>query len=93
MHRIAKEMGALAAVLGGVDGIVFTGGIGENSARVRELISRRAAWLGVRLDEAANAGGRSIISEAGSPVPVYVVPTDEELMIARQTFALIGSAP
>ena len=51
VHRVAKEMGALAAVLGGVDAIVFTAGIGENSALVRELICRRAAWLGVRLDE------------------------------------------
>jgi acetate kinase len=93
VHRIAMEMGALGAVLGGVDGIVFTGGIGENSALVRGLVCRRAAWLGVRLDEAANAGGRAIISEADSSVPVYVVPTDEELMIARQTFALIGSGP
>jgi acetate kinase len=93
VHRVAKEMGALAAVLGGVDAIVFTAGIGENSALLRELICRRAAWLGVRLDEAANAERGPIISKADSPVQVYVVPTDEELMIARQTLALTGSIP
>ena len=91
VHRVAKEMGALAAVLGGLDAVVFTAGIGENSALVRELLCRRAAWLGVRLDEAANAAGRPIISKADSPVRVYVVQTDEELMIARQTLALIRS--
>jgi acetate kinase len=75
--------------LRGLDAIVFTAGIGENSALIRRMVCRRAAWLGVRLDEAANAAGRVIISEADSSVQVYVVPTDEELMIARQTLALV----
>jgi acetate kinase len=91
VHRVAKEMGALAAVLGGLDAVVFKAGIGENSALVRELVCGRAAWLGVRLDEAANAAGHVIISTADSPVRVYVVWTDEELMIARQALALIRS--
>jgi acetate kinase len=92
-HRVGKEIGALAAVLGGVDAVVFTAGIGENSAAIRERLCKGAAWLGVRLDQAANVAGSQRISSAESSVRVYVVPTDEELMIARQTLALIGSHP
>jgi acetate kinase len=91
VHRVVKEIGALAAVLGGLDAIVFTAGIGENSAVVRRLICARLEWLRVRLDEGANQAHRSLISQAQSGVKVYVVPTDEELMIARQTLALVRS--
>ena len=93
VHRVGKEIGALAAVLGGLDGLVFTAGIGENSVAIRERLCKAAGWLGVRLDEAANAAGTPLISSAESLVRVYVVPTDEESMIARQTLAVIGSSP
>jgi acetate kinase len=90
-QRVAKEIGALAAVLGGLDAIVFTAGIGENSAAIRDRICRRSDWLGVHIDASANAGAELIISRTDSPVRVYVVPTDEESMIARQTLALLHS--
>jgi acetate kinase len=91
VHRVVKEIGGLTAVLGGLDGLVFTAGIGENSALIRRLICARLEWLGVRLHEEANQAGRSLISQAQGRVKVHVVPTDEELMIARQTLALIRS--
>lgn len=84
-YRIRREMGSLAAALGGVDAIVFTAGIGENSAEIRARICRDAAWLGVRLDDAANASGGPRISAPDSRVAVWVIPTNEELMIARHT--------
>jgi acetate kinase len=94
VYRIGRELGSLAAALGGLDGIVFSGGIGENSASLRQAVCRDAAWLGVRLDEAANAaavGGASAacISAAGSAVAVWVVPANEELMIARHAQSLL----
>ena len=88
VYRIAKEMGALAAALGGLDGLVFTAGIGENSAPIRKAVIERAAWLGFALDEPANAEGRSLITSPASKLPAYVIPTDEELMIARHALAL-----
>jgi acetate kinase len=90
VYRAAKEIGALAAVLGGVDGLVFTAGIGENSAEIRRRISEASAWLGIALDENANARQGPRISRAGSRVSVWVVPTNEELMIARHTGLLLG---
>jgi acetate kinase len=90
VYRAAKEIGALAAVLGGVDGIVFTAGIGENSAEIRARICEASAWLGVALDPAANARRGPRISKPGSPVSAWVIPTDEELMIARHTGRLLG---
>ena len=90
VYRAAKEIGALAAVLGGVDGIVFTAGIGAGSAAIRARICDACAWLGVALDRAANEANRSRISEPGSRVSAWVVPTDEELMIARHTSALLA---
>jgi acetate kinase len=90
VYRVGLNAGLLAAALGGVDGFVFTAGIGENSLKIRAAIATKLAWLGVSLDAAANADGRSLISQAGSRVPVYVLPTDEELMIARHTLALLG---
>jgi acetate kinase len=89
-YRAAKEIGALAAVLGGIDGLVFTAGIGENSAEIRGRICESCAWLGLEPDPEANARGGPRISQAGSAVSAWVVPTNEELMIARHTGALLG---
>lgn len=90
-HRIVRELGALASVLGGLDALVFTGGIGANAAPVREYICRQAQWLGVSLDGGANLRNATVISAVGSRVPVLVLPTDEERMIARHTEDLTGS--
>jgi acetate kinase len=90
VYRAAKEIGALAAVLGGVDGIVFTAGIGENSPEIRARICAASAWLGVEFDADANARGAACISTPGSRVSAWVVPTNEELMIARHTGELLG---
>jgi acetate kinase len=90
VHYVAKEIGALAAVLGGLDGLVFTAGIGENSAEIRARIVNACAWLGVTLDADANQRGGSRISAKGSAVSAWVVPTNEELMIARHTYALVA---
>jgi len=90
VFRAAKEIGALAAVLGGLDALVFTAGIGENSPEIRKRISESSAWLGIELDEAANAGKGPRISKPKSKVSVWVIPTNEELMIARHTSSLLG---
>jgi acetate kinase len=89
-YRIRRELGSLAAALGGLDAVVFTAGIGENSAAIRERVCRDAAWLGVELDAAANAKGGPRISAAGSRVSAWAIPTNEELMIAQQTRRVIG---
>jgi acetate kinase len=89
VHHVAKQIGALAAVLGGLDGLVFTAGIGENSAEIRARIMDACAWLGIALDAEANRRGGPCISAAGSAVSAWVVPTNEELMIARHTQALV----
>jgi acetate kinase len=91
IYRIRRELGSLAAALGGLEAIVFTAGIGENAPEVRSRICRDAAWLGVDIDEAANAGGRGCISTGSSRVAVWVIPTDEELMIARHTRRLLDT--
>ncbi|MCC6211757.1 MAG: acetate kinase, partial [Burkholderiales bacterium] len=91
VYRIVRELGSLAAALGGVDALVFTAGIGENSAETRARICRGAAWLGVELDEQANAAGGPRISAAGSRVGAWVIPTNEELMIARHTARLVAT--
>jgi acetate kinase len=85
IYRIRRELGSLAAALGGLDAIVFTGGIGENAPAIRSRVGREAAWLGVEIDGAANAAGRGCISTDSSRVAVWVIPTNEELMIARHT--------
>lgn len=92
VHRAAREIGALVATLGGVDGIVFTAGIGENSAEIRARIMEACGWLGVEVDADANLRGGPRISTAASAVSAWVVPTNEELMIARHTLALVGAA-
>jgi acetate kinase len=78
-YRIRRELGSLAAALGGLDAIVFTAGIGEHAAAIRERVCRDAAWLGVALDEGANARGGPLISARDSRVRAWVIPTDEEL--------------
>ncbi len=90
VYRISRELGALAAVLGGLDALVFTAGIGENSARIRELVCEQAAWLGIEVDTAANEGGGPRISRPGGKASAWVVPTNEELMIARHTRKLLA---
>jgi acetate kinase len=90
VYRIVRELGSLAAALGGLDAVVFTGGIGENSAEVRARVCRAAAWLGLSLDEDANRAGGPCISATGSATAAWVLPTNEELMIARHTQALLA---
>ncbi|MGO9829211.1 MAG: acetate/propionate family kinase [Myxococcaceae bacterium] len=89
-YRVARELGALAAVLGGLDGLVFTAGIGEHAAAVRADVLRRSGWLGLVLDAEANARDAPRISTPASAVQVLVVPTDEELVIARHTVQVLG---
>jgi acetate kinase len=90
-HRIGLQAGLLAAALGGVDAFVFTAGIGENSPKMRMRIAERLAWLGAELDPKANAEGALLISRSSSRMPLYVVPTDEELMIAKHTIAVTAA--
>ena len=91
VYRIGLHAGMLAAALGGLDAFVFTAGIGENSATMRARIAEKLAWLGAVLDPAANKARETLISRADSRVAIYVVPTDEELMIARHTLALVSA--
>ncbi len=92
VYRIGRELGSLAAALGGCDAIVFTAGIGENSASLRERVCRDASWLGVVLDAAANGRGGPRISTPASRIAAWVVPTNEEVMIARHTLELLGTS-
>jgi acetate kinase len=91
VYHIGLNAGMLAAALGGLDAFVFTAGIGENSATIRARVAEKLAWLGTSLDPAANKAGKPRISQAQSKVPLLVVPTDEELMIARHTLSLLSS--
>jgi acetate kinase len=91
VYRIGRELGSLAAALHGLDALIFTAGIGEHSAQVRERVCRSADWLGVSLDDDANRAGGPRISTAASRVSVWVIPTNEELMIARHTQRLVAS--
>ena len=92
VYRVAKEIGALTAVLGGLDALVFTAGIGENSPEIRQRICASSAWLGIEVDETANSKSLPKISNARSGPSVWVIPTNEELMIARHTGSLLGLA-
>ena len=92
IYRIGRELGSLAAAAGGLDAIVFTGGIGENSRSLRERVCRDAAWLGVELDPAGNAANGPRITTAASRVSAWVIPTNEELMIARHTRRVLAFA-
>jgi acetate kinase len=85
VYRIGRELGSLVAALGGLDALVFTAGIGERATVIRERVCRQAAWLGVELDDPANARHGPRITSASSRVAAWVIPTNEELMIARHT--------
>lgn len=88
--RVRRELGALAADLSGLDALVFCGGIGENACRIRDRICRRFEYLGIELDENRNRAGETVISAGGSKVGVFVIRTNEELMIARHARDLLG---
>jgi acetate kinase len=90
-YRIAREAGGLTSSLGGLDGFVFTAGIGEHAPAVRAAVCARLEWLGAVLDSAANERGDAVISAPQSRIEVRVIPTDEERMIARYTLSVIGS--
>ena len=90
IYRIVREIGSLAAALGGIDGLVFTGGIGQRDAKTRREVASGCAWLGAELDEARNGGDEGLISVEGSRLPMWVIQTDEERVIARQTASVLG---
>jgi acetate kinase len=81
--------GMLAAAMSGIDGFVFTAGVGENAPAIREAVARRLSWLGLELDAAANEKGETRISRSRTRIACYVIPTDEELMIARHTLRVL----
>jgi acetate kinase len=89
VYRISLYAGMLSAAMGGIDGFVFTAGIGENAPAIREAVAKRVGWLGLDFDPEANVSGRMLISRKGSRVACYVIPTNEELMIARHTLAVL----
>ena len=91
VYRIGRELGSLVAALGGLDALVFTAGIGEHAPEIRRRVCRDASWLGVELDEAANAAGGPQITTAASRTSAWVIPTDEDLMIARHTWSLTSA--
>jgi acetate kinase len=92
IYRIVREIGSLTAALGGLDGLVFTGGIGQRDAKTRRDVVAGCAWLGAALDEQANASGEGRIDDSSSRIPIWVLPTDEERVIARHTAALLDPA-
>jgi acetate kinase len=92
VYRIRRELGSLAAALGGLDAVVFTAGIGEHAPVIREAVCRDAAWLGLEIDDDANASGGPRIGAASSRVSAWVLPTNEELMIARHTHRIVGAS-
>jgi acetate kinase len=89
VYRIALFAGMLAAAMEGIDAFVFTAGVGENAPDIRNAVAQRLSWLGLKLDPEANANGAGRISTEGSRVGCYVIPTDEELMIARHTLRVL----
>lgn len=89
VYRIGRELGSLAGALGGLDAVVFTAGIGERAVEIRDRVCRQAAWLGLAFDPAANATNGPLISTPGSKVAAWVIPTNEELIIARHTLSLL----
>jgi len=92
VYRIGLNAGMLAAALGGLDAFVFTAGVGENSPFIRARVAEHLAWLGADIDAQANETGQTLVSAPGSRLPLYVIPTDEELMIARHTLAVLRDA-
>ena len=91
VYRVRRELGSMAAALGGIDALVFTAGIGEHAAEIRRRVCDDAAWLGVDLDQSANLGGRALITHQDSRTSAWVIPTDEDLMIARHVWTLLNS--
>jgi acetate kinase len=89
-YRIGRELGSLAAALGGLDALVFTGGVGENAAPIRAAVCRTAAWLGIEINEAANNSGAPLISSRNSGTAVAVIPTDEARVIASHSRRLLA---
>lgn len=92
VYRIGREIGSLAAAMGGLDALVFTAGIGEHAAVIRERVCKTASWLGIELDQKANTANIPNISAASSRVSAWVIPTNEELMIARHTQRILHTA-
>jgi acetate kinase len=92
VYHVACTAGAMAAAMGGIDGMVFTAGIGERSPEIRARVLHRLRWLGFSIDEAANQAGAPLLTRADSGLPAYVIPTDEEIVIARHTLERIGGA-
>jgi len=90
VYRIGRELGSLVAALGGFDALVFTGGIGEHAGEIRRRVCRDASWLGLQLDEAKNRAGGPRITTGDSRTSAWMIPTDEDLMIARHTWSLTG---
>ena len=94
VYRIALFTGMLAAAMSGIDGFVFTAGVGENAPAIREAVAKRLSWLGLELDPEANAKGDGAhLGSRRSRVACYVIPTDEELMIARHTLRVLRTQP
>ena len=91
VYRAGRELGSMAASLGGIDALVFTAGIGEHAADIRRRICEDAAWLGVDLDQGANLAGGPLITHQGSRTSAWVIPTDEDLMIAVHTWTLLNA--
>ena len=89
--RIAREIAALATTLGGLDGIVFTGGIGEHQPQIRNAVCRHLAWLGITLDDSANSNDATVIDASGSRIAVLVIPTDEEQVIADEAWSILAA--
>ncbi len=90
VYRIGRELGSMVAALGGIDALVFTAGIGEHAGEIRRRVCEDAAWLGVDLDQSANLAGGAMITRAGSRTSAWMIPTDEDLMIARHTWTLLN---
>jgi acetate kinase len=92
VYHVVRAIGSLAAALSGIDALVFTAGIGENAATIREQVCKGCAWLGIAFDPEGNVRNGPCISRTGSPVSAWVIPTDEEIMIARHTLRLLPGA-
>jgi acetate kinase len=92
VYRVVREIGSLVAALGGCDALVFTGGIGEHDAEMRAAVCKASEWLGLIVDEARNAAGADCITREDSGVSAWIVPTDEERMVARHTADLLTSS-
>jgi acetate kinase len=90
VYRIGRELGSLAAALGGIDALVFTAGIGEHAAEIRRRVCIDATWLGVDLDQSANLTDGALITRTGCRTSAWVIPTDEDLMIARNAWTLLS---